>query len=202
MKHQFWFLFVVGLFLSFCNNSNKLRIESQKREVQKSEIIYTNISKCWVFQYVPINDVAENSMSFWSQWRTFMDELAQKPKSSISAFQKKSKALTKKALELKDNIPEQYNNSAIKSRISILITHVSLLDMYMHLTQIPDKKAIKQIAEINLELIALQREMDKIDVKSKIPVEAGESEMLQMMRDTTRAIPSNVPLAPNTPRVE
>lgn len=202
MKHQFWFFFLVVLFLSSCNDDKKLRMETQKKEAQKNEIIFTNINKGWVFQYAPINSVAENSMSFWSQWRTFMDELAHKPKSSMSAFQKKSKALTKKALELKDNIPSQYNNPAIKSRISILITNVSLLDMYMHLTQIPDKKVIKQIAEINLELIALQREMDKIDVKSKIPVEAGESEMLQMMRDTTRAIPSNVPLAPNTPRVE
>jgi hypothetical protein len=197
MKHQFWFFFLVVLFLSSCNDDKKLRMEAQK-----NEIIFTNINKGWVFQYAPINSVAENSMSFWSQWRTFMDELAHKPKSSMSAFQKKYKALTKKALELKDNIPSQYNNPAIKSRISILITNVSLLDMYMHLTQIPDKKVIKQIAEINIELIALQREMDRIDVKSKIPVEAGESEMLQMMRDTTRAIPSNVPPAPNTPRVE
>ncbi len=202
MKHQFWFLFVVVLFLSSCNDDNKLRMEAQKKGAQKNEIIFTNINKGWVFQVAPINAVAENSMSFWPQWRTFMDELAQKPKSSISAFQKKSKALTKKALELKDNIPGQYNNPAIKSRISILITNVSLLDMYLHLTQIPHKKVVKQVAEINLELIALQREMDKIDVKSKIPVEFGESEMLQMIRDTARAIPSSMPPSQNTPRVE
>jgi hypothetical protein len=177
-------------------------MEAQKKEAQKNEIIFTNINKGWVFQSAPINAVAENSMSFWPQWRTFMDELSQKPKSSISAFQKKSKVLTKKALELKDNIPGQYNNPAIKSRISILITNVSLLDMYLHLTQIPHKKVVKQVAEINLELIALQREMDKIDVKSKIPVEAGESEMLQMIRDTARAIPSSMPPSQNTPRVE
>ena len=83
-----------------------------------------------------------------------------------------------------------------------MITNVSLLDMYLHLTQIPYKKVVKQVAEINLELIALQREMDKIDVKSKIPVEAGESEMLQMIRDTARAIPSSMPPSQNTPRVE
>ena len=73
--------------------------------------------------------------------------------------------MTKKALELKDNIPGQYSTPAIKSRISILITNVSLLDMYLHLTQIPHKKVVNQVAEINLELIALQREMDKIDQK-------------------------------------
>ena len=41
----------------------------------------------------------------------------------------------------------------------------------------------------NAELVSLQRQMDKITEKSKIPVEEGESDMLQML-DTTRAIPS------------
>lgn len=203
MKYSICLFFLVLFFLPSCHSDNqKLRLEAQKKEAQRKEVIFNNINKGWDFQKAPINEVAENSLGFWSQWRTFMDELAQKPKSSISAFQKKSKALTQKALELKENLPVQYNNPSIKSRISILITNVSLLEMYLHLTQIPDKKVVKQIAEINLELIALQREMDKVDVKSKIPVETGESEMLQMIKDTARAIPSTVTLPSNTSRVE
>lgn len=188
--------------MSSCNDNKKLRLEAQKKEAQKKEVIFKNISNGWNFQNTPINEVAENSLGFWSQWRTFMDELAHKPKSSISAFQKKSKVLTKKALELKENLPVQYNTPSIKSRIAILITNLSLLDMYLHLTQIPDKKVVHQITEINLELIALQREMDKVDVKNKIPVEMGETEMLQMIKDTARAIPSNVVLPSNTSRIE
>jgi hypothetical protein len=61
------------------------------------------------------------------------------------------------------------------------------------------------ISQINIELVSLQRQMDKIVEKSKIPVEMGESEMLKML-DTTRAIPStpipNKSFDPNTPRVE
>lgn len=202
MKHHFWYFFIGTLFLSSCNDNDKRRSEAQKIEAQKKEVIFKNISKGWDFQNAPINEVAENSLGFWSEWRSFIEELAQKPKSSISAFQKKSKALTKKAQNLKENLPVQYNTPSIKSRIAILITNISLLDMYMHLTQIPDKKVVHQIAEINLELIALQREMDKVDVKNKIPIEMGETEMLQMIKDTARAIPSNVVLPSNTPRVE
>lgn len=202
MKHQFWSLFIITLLLSSCNDNQKLRLEAQKKEAQRKEVIFANINKGWEFQNAPINDVAQNSLSYWSQWRTFMEELAQKPKSSITAFQKKSKILTKKALDLKENLPIQYNTPSIKSRIAILITNLSLLDMYLHLTQIPDKKVVRQIAEINLELIALQREMDKVDVKNKIPVEMGETEMLQMIKDTARAIPSSVTLPSNTSRVE
>jgi hypothetical protein len=56
------------------------------------------------------------------------------------------------------------------------------------------------IGEINAELVSLQRQMDKITEKSKIPVEEGESDMLRML-DTTRAIPNTI-VNPNLPRVE
>jgi hypothetical protein len=49
----------------------------------------------------------------------------------------------------------------------------------------------------------LQRQMDKITEKSKIPVEEGESELMKMM-DASRAIPNtaNTPIDTNTPRIE
>lgn len=202
MKFRLLFVFFITLLLTSCNEEAQRRLEAQKKEAEKAKVIFAALEKGWKFQSQPINEVAEKSMGFWPQWRTFMDELAQKPKSSISAFQKKTRMLTKKAEELKNSIPGQYNNAAIRSRISIVITNVSLLDMYMHLTQIPDKKVVRQIGEINQELIALQRELDKIDMKSKIPIEQGEIEMLQMMKDTARAIPSTVLLPSNTPKVE
>jgi hypothetical protein len=60
---------------------------------------------------------------------------------------------------------------------------------------------VVSIAEINKELASLQREMDKIVEKSKIPVEEGESELIKMM-DPARAIPTQPLIDPNTPRVE
>jgi hypothetical protein len=78
-------------------------------------------------------------------------------------------------MALTTNIPVQFNASN-KSRIPVLITKVRMLDLYIHLDKIPDDKVVVSIAEINKELASLQREMDKIVEKSKIPVEEGESE--------------------------
>jgi hypothetical protein len=77
-------------------------------------------------------------------------------------------------MALTTNIPVQFNVPQIKSRISVLITKVRMLDLYIHLDKIPDDKVVVSIAEIK-ELASLQREMDKIVEKSKIP-EEGESE--------------------------
>jgi hypothetical protein len=75
------------------------------------------------------------------------------------------------------------------------------LDLFIHLDNIPDKKVTLLVSEINLELVSLQRQMDKIVEKSRIPLEEGESDLLKMM-DTTRAIPNTPIIDPNLPRVE
>jgi hypothetical protein len=76
----------------------------------------------------------------------------------------------------------------IRSRIGTLITKVQMLDLYIHLDNIPEK-VTQLVAEINLE--CPQRQMDKIVEKSKIPIEEGESDLLRMM-DTSRAIPNTL----------
>jgi hypothetical protein len=63
-------------------------------------------------------------------------------------------------MALNENLPIQFDKPQIKSRISTLITK-GLLDLYIHLDAISDKKVVHLIAEINNEL-ALQRQMDKI----------------------------------------
>lgn len=107
----------------------------------------------------------------------------------MNAYQIKAAELSKKAMLLNNNIPFQFQQPQINSRIGTLITKVRLLDLFIHLDAIPDKKVIVLVGEINTELVSLQRQMDKITEKSKIPVEEGESDMLRML-DTTRAIPT------------
>ncbi|TRX02175.1 hypothetical protein [Flavobacterium gawalongense] len=199
-------VFLSLIFILFsCQNDNQKRIAENKKEIKKREIIFKNIEKRWVFYDTPITEASEKSIATWNELRMFLAELAQKPKKTIGAFQQKSKALSKKAMALNENIPLEFNKPQIKSRISTLITKVRLLDLFIHLDNIPDKKVTQLVAEINLELVSLQRQMDKIVEKSKIPVEEGESDLLKMM-DTARAIPStpipNTPIDPNLPRVE
>lgn len=203
MKYKLsYFLFLIILLFS-CKNEDQKRIAENEKDAQKKEVIFSNINKGWVFYDTPINTTSEASMATWNELRLFLAELAIKPKKTIGAFQQKSTAISKKVMALNENIPNQFDKPQIKSRISTLITKVRLLDLYIHLDNIPDKKVIHTIAEINNELSSLQRQMDKITEKSKIPIEAGESELMKMM-DASRAIPNTPTTAtdPNTPQIE
>jgi hypothetical protein len=144
----------------------------------------------------------------WNEWRSLLAELDQKPKKSIGAFQKKATEISKKVTALNIFTPVEFSKPQIKARIAVLTTKVKMLDLYIHLSDIPDKKIVALIPEINIELVSLQNQMDKIVRKSKIPLEEGESELLKML-DTTRAIPtSGIPTTRqqaeelNKPRVE
>jgi hypothetical protein len=200
MNYKLSYILILITVLSSCKDNNQKRIVEKEKDAKKREAIFSNISEGWVFNDTPINTTAEASVATWNELRLFLAELAQKPKKTIGAFQQKSAAISKKAMALNENIPTNFNVPQIKSRIATLITKVRLLDLFIHLDNIPDKKVVHLVAEINIELISLQRQMDKIVEKSKIPLELGESELIKMM-DTTRAIP-NVPLDPNLPRVE
>ncbi len=201
MKYKIAVFFSLVFLLLSCKNDNQKRIAENKKEMQKREVIFKNIEKGWVFYDTPVTEASEKSIASWNEWRIFLAELALKPKKTIGAFQQKSKALSKKVIALNTNIPYEYNKPQIKSRISTLITKVRLLDLFIHLDNIPDKKVTLLVSEINLELVSLQRQMDKIVEKSRIPLEEGESDLLKMM-DTTRAIPNTPVIDPNLPRVE
>ena len=201
MKYKLAVCCSLILVLFSCKNEDQKRIAENRKEVQRKEVILSNIQKGWIFYDTPVTEASENSLSSWNEWRIFLAELAQKPKKTITAFQQKSKSLTKKVMALTVQIPVQYDKPQIRSRIGALITKVQMLDLYIHLDNIPDKKVTQLVAEINLELVSLQRQMDKIVEKSKIPIEEGESDLLKMM-DTARAIPNTPKIDPNIPRVE
>jgi hypothetical protein len=200
MKNKIMFFISVVFILNSCQNDYQKRIAENQKEAKKRELIFKNIEKAWVFYDTPVTEAAETSLTSWNEWRLFLAELAQKPKKTIVAFQQKSTAITKKAIALNENIPYTFSKPAIKSRIAVLTTKIQMLDLYIHLDNIPDKKITQLVAEINLELVSLERQMDKVIEKSKIPTEEGESELRNMM-DASRAIP-NVIIDENTPRVE
>ena len=109
----------------------------------------------------------------------------------MGAFRKKSKTLSTKINDVAKTVPPTYNKPQIKSRIAVLQTKINSLNLYVNISDVPDKKVIGLIAEINSELAALQRQMDEIVRIRQIPKEEGETDMIRML-DTSRAIP-NVP---------
>ena len=180
MKYKLISFFLLLFVLNSCQNNNEKRLAENKKAAEKKELIFSNINKGWVFYDTPVTEASENNMATWNEWRMFLAELAQKPKKNIGAFQQKSKSLSKKVMALNDNIPLEFNKPQIRTRISTLITKVRLLDLFLHLDNIPDKKVTNLVSEINLELVSLQRQMDKIVEKSKIPIEEGEYELMKM----------------------
>ena len=156
----------------------------------KRDAIFTNINKGQNFNAQPINETARELTTNWVEWRVFLNELGQKPKSSIGAFQQKAKTLSKRAAELNNNIPIKYNLPEIKSRIAVITTKINAINLYIHLNQIPDKKIVQLAQEINVEVASMQWQLDEIKRKSEIKMEEGEGDMIRML-DTTRAIPNN-----------
>jgi len=188
MKLYFSSLLFLLVFLSSCQEDTKVRAMEQEKETQKRDAIFTSINMGWNLNSHPINKTSNDLTSYWAEWRVFLNELGQKPKSSIGAFQQKAKSLSKRAVDLNNNIPIEFNLPEIKSRISVLTTKVNSVNLYIHLNQIPDKKIIKLLQEINAEVVSMQWQLDEIKHKSEIKTEEGESDMLKML-DTTRAIP-------------
>ena len=189
MKLKLICFFLLSIVLFSCKDDTVERLAEQKKEAQKKEKIFERINQGWVFVVPNLETVTQTKVTNWLEWRAFLTEINQKPKSSIGAFQKKAKVLSKKVMELNNNIPPEFNTPPIKSRITVLTTKIKAMDLFIHLNQIPDKKVLKFIDEINVEIMSLQLQMEEITTRSLIPMEDGEPDIIRM-KDTTRAIPS------------
>lgn len=190
MKIIFSSLLISLFFITSCQEDPKLRALAQEKEVQKKEVIFKNISNGWNFSVQPNNETSRSLTNTWGEWRILLNELAQKPKSSLGAFQQKAKTLSKRATELNNNVPIEFNLPEIKSRINALCTKINAINLYIHLNQIPAAKIVKLVQEVNTEIRSLQFQFEEINRKSQIKIEDGESDMLKML-DTVRAIPNN-----------
>ncbi|HLF52527.1 hypothetical protein [Flavobacterium sp.] len=190
MKIQFSYILFLLLILTSCKDDTAKRNAENAKDVKKKEIIFDNINKGWNFNAKPANATSQSLANTWPQWNDFLNELSQKPKSTIGAFQKKAKTLSKKVIGLSNSIPSAYIKPEIKSRIAVLTTKINSLNLYINLDEIPDQKVIALVTEINIELASLQSQLDEIVRKKLIPKEEGESDLIKML-DTSRAIPTN-----------
>lgn len=189
MKAKFFFLLFTFLLFLSCQDEGKLRVIEQKKEAEKKEAVFAKINKGWSFNTQPINATSQKLLTNWGEWRVFLKELSQKPKSSIGAFQQKAKTLSKKAVDLNNHIPFAYSKPEIKSRIAVIITKINAIDLFIHLNQIPDYKIVQLVQEVNSDLNAMQIQLEEIDRKNSIKTEDGEADMIRML-DTVRAIPN------------
>lgn len=195
MKTRIYCFLLAVVFLASCQDEDAQR-QAALKDAQKKEQIFANINKGWNFATPWLNPKTQSMVSNWGELRIFLLELNQKPQSTIGAFQKKSKVLSAKAKELDNNIPTAFAKPEIRSRIAVLTTKINSINLFLHLSEIPDQKVVSLVTDVNTELSALYRQMDEIVRRTEIPKEQGESDMIKML-DTARAIP-NTP-QPNQP---
>lgn len=191
MKLNSFFALLFSLLVFSCQGDDEQRILEQKKEAKKREVIFNNINNAWNFRIPTMEPGAQAIANSWSEWRAFVTEINLKPKTTIGAFQKKARTLSKRVTDLNNNIPNTYNLPQIKSRIAVLTTNIKSLDLFIHLNQIPDQKVIAILQNTNIEINSLQQQMQEIIRKSYIPVEEYESDIIRM-KDTSRAIPNTI----------
>jgi hypothetical protein len=181
-----FFLFSFLIFFS-CQDENEARRIQQQKEIAKKEEVAKRIHSAWNFRTVSLSPLASNFTNDWAEWRLFQTELYQKPTNSLTAFQKKSKMLTKKADEVLQTIPGILFRPEFKTRFTVLLNKFRSIEMYLNLSEIPEKKVIGLISEINLELLSIESQMNELARKNQIPMEQGEADMIRML-DTSRAV--------------
>ncbi len=192
MKRNFLYILFLVFFAFSCQDDAEKRKAEQLKDLKKKEAVFAVINKSWRFSEPSLNPQTQSMVANWSEWRLFLTELKQTPKSSIGAFQKKAKNLSRKVTDLNNNIPSKFAQPEIKSRIAALATKVKSLDLFINLDEIPDQKIVPLFSEINTELAGLTRQMEELVQRDQIPMEEGESDMIRML-DTTRAIPATKP---------
>ena len=188
-KYILLLTFLITL-ISSCKEETEVREIEQQKEAQKREVIYQNISKNWTFTIRPVDGSTQSRVNSWIEWRAFLNEINQKPQKTIGEFQKKADALTKKVDELNLKIPEQFNKPQVRGRIAVISTKIKMMDLFIHLNKIPDAKVVDFIKDINVEILALQQQLEEIVRRTQIPKEVGEPEIIRI-QDTTRAIPDS-----------
>ncbi len=183
-------LFLTTFFVS-CQENNKEHLAAQEKQKQRNEAVFAEINAAWQFRTLVLQPKTKTLLADWEAWRLFNTELHQKPTSSLGAFQKKSKELTKKAEELVETLPGPLFRPEFKSRFLVLVTQFRSVELYLNLDAIPAEKVRYFIDQINNQLAAIELQLEELVRKSDVPKEANESDLLRML-DTSRAV-KNIP---------
>ncbi|WP_136667554.1 hypothetical protein [Flavobacterium sp. H122] len=171
--------FLFAVILVSCKKEDRSEAVEVQRALKEKELVFNSLSKAWNFSSQQLTPESEVIVQSWNEWRLFINELNQKPKSTINAFKLKTKNLVKKADVLPSTIPNRLNKPKIKARLSALITKLKALDMFLNIDRIPEKRVIELVNDLNLEVNAFNGQIEEIVRRSKIQMEEGEVEMIK-----------------------
>ena len=179
MKAYFILYTILISILISCKDTSQEHEAEVIRAKKEKELVFSNINKAWNFNPRILTPESQSIASSWNEWRLFSDELYQKPKGTIGAFQRKTTSLVAKTEALPNTIPDRLNKPQIKARLAALITKVKALHTFISLDRIPEKKVLTLVNDLNVEVNAFQDQIEEIVRRSKIQMEEGEALMIQ-----------------------
>ena len=136
MKKNLFLFFICFFSMISCNNKDEQHLLEQQKDAKARALVFTIVSNAWHFTIPPLSSNAQSITQNWKELEDFNFELRQIPKSTIGAFQKKSKDLSRKVLALNGTIPAPFNKPAVKSRIAALITKINSINLYLNINQL------------------------------------------------------------------
>jgi hypothetical protein len=173
----------ITFFLFSCEEESTKGVN--EKIIAKNTQTFNLVNSVWNLTIPTTSPNVKNELANWNAWQQFVIEINQKPKSNLTAFQLKTKNLSSKVDSLQFNIPIQFDKPQVKSRITSLSTKIRMLDNFINLTDVPQKRIKELLPEINQEIAAFVQQLEEINIKKQIPVEEGESYMIKAL-DTTR----------------
>ncbi|KOS07183.1 hypothetical protein AM493_14885 [Flavobacterium akiainvivens] len=199
MKHlRHILLFGMLSVLFSCQDDAAQHAAEIKEITKKNNNAFKDISAKWAFNIPQPTPAAAGQMANWQEWKLYTKELAQKPAAGLDAYRKKAKAMVTRTEGLLNNIPPLYDNPAVRTRISVLITKVRLISTFIDAdNNIPADRIIALITDINRESALLLLQFDELVRRSQIRTEQGEEEMIRAL-DTVRMANPDVMAQPAT----
>lgn len=179
MNFKIAFIILSTLFFSCKDNNEAIERAEIIKQNKEKELVFATLNKNWNFPQRTLTPESQTIANNWNEWRVFTSELYQKPKTTIGAFQRKSKNLVQKAEMLNATIPIKLDKPQIRARLMAIITKVKALNTFINLDKIPKKKVITLVSDLNIEVNVFQDQIEEIVRRSHIQYEEGEQEMIQ-----------------------
>ena len=192
MKLQILYSLLALFLFSSCKEDTKVREMEILKAKKEKELVFNAIDKAWNFPARNLTPESQIIATTWNEWRLFNNELQQKPASTINAYKVKTKSLVQKADVLEGSIPARLNKPKFKSRLAALITKLKALNMFLNIDRIPEKRVIAMVTDLNLEVNAINDQIEEIVRRSHIPLEEGEAVMIKNIggkTDETSPVP-------------
>ena len=189
---KYFIITLLGMFMLISCNEKTKQITPIKQPISKDSLVRIIHDK-WKFTVTLNNPKVSQNLSNWEDWRNYVNELTISPNASLDHLKRKAQNLVSSTTVLKNSIPEKYNKQETKARLAVLLTNVQNLDMLLELEPLNVKEITKLITNIQKNTNSIINQFNEFEIKSQIPRELGEDQLIQPIDTIKRATLNAIP---------